>query len=74
MSEEASFRKAERVSVKLLSQRYLSTMNATWIGVTLPLPNESGFLGFDCFTIVVYFVLTQSTTKKKMKMKRGEEI
>jgi hypothetical protein len=52
MKEEASIRNDFRVSVKLLSQRYLSTMKAIWIGVTLPLPNDSGFLDLDCFAIV----------------------
>jgi hypothetical protein len=53
MKEEASIRNDFRVSVKLLSQRYLSTMKAIWIGVTLPLPNDSGFFDLDCFAIVV---------------------
>lgn len=53
MKEEASIRNNLRVSVKLLSQRYLSTMKAIWIGVTLPLPKDSGFLDLDCLAIVV---------------------
>jgi len=55
MKEEASIRNNLRVSVKLLSQRYLSTMKAIWIGVTLPLPKDSGFLDLDCLAIVVWF-------------------
>jgi len=57
MKEEASIRNNLRVSLKLLSQRYLSTMKAIWIGVTLPLPKDSGFLDLDCLAIVVVVVV-----------------
>lgn len=73
MREEASVRKMERVDEKLLSQRYLSTMNAICVGVTFPFPSVSTFLPLvDGFPAIVFFLLFKahrSEMKRKMKMK-----